>query len=143
MRQSKHPAHKERRWVIELADRTRLSLPLSWVTPIADPNDQPPTGEGTAPDDAWWADTEALLTLARMVRKVRTDQLEKEGRHEVSAHSDRASGRASREAEPGGRLTASMETVAANVPTGTGAGSERPAGQATTLDDQRAKGTPR
>ncbi|MGH9856609.1 MAG: hypothetical protein ACRD4B_02075 [Acidobacteriota bacterium] len=142
MRQFKHPAHKERRWVIELADQTRLSLPLSWLTPIADPS-QAPTGEEIALEEELWADTEALLTLARMVRKVRTDQLEKEGRHEVSAHSDLASGRASREAEPGGRLAASMGTVAAGIPTGTGAGSERSASQATTLHNQRTKGTPR
>lgn len=143
VRRIKHPQHQEWRWVIELADQTRLSLPISWVTPLTGPPDPSSTREKTSADDELWADAEGLLNLTRMVRKVRMNQLEKEGGHEVSTYSTFTADGAGGEAKLGERDIAAMGTTAASLPAGTGAGSEQPARQATARKGPPARGTSR
>ena len=73
VRQTGHSAYAERRWVIELDDGIRLSIPLSWAEPVTE--ESAPTSVHTPQEhkQVLWVDVTTLLNLATMVRLLTTN----------------------------------------------------------------------
>ena len=81
VRQTGHSAYAERRWVIELDDGIRLSIPLSWAEPVTEKS--APTSARTSQEhQQMWVDVTTLLNLATMVRLLTTNPPEEAVCHE-------------------------------------------------------------
>jgi len=81
--QARHPTYSERQWVVELADRSRASIPLSWAVPVEET--EAVISESQA--KGLRVDVPALLKLVKMVQYLTESRSEEVLPHEASPRS--------------------------------------------------------
>jgi hypothetical protein len=114
VQQARQSTCSERQWVIELADQTCASIPLSWAVPAQDSQEPEPFMPETSVDGLW-ADATSLLKLAKMVQYLTANQSEEVLHHEVSLGPGDSLGNP--QAREDGRSLSGLEAVTGQVST--------------------------
>jgi hypothetical protein len=115
VQQARHSAYSERQWVIELANQTCASIPLSWAVPAQDSQEPRPFTMSEPSIDGLWADATSLLKLAKMVQYLTAYQSEEVLHHEMSLGPSYSVGNP--QAQEDDRSLSGLEAVADQVST--------------------------
>jgi hypothetical protein len=117
LRQTRHGAYEERRWVVEPPGQAPLSLPLSWAILVDDTTDPAPCPVEPGADESpqRLVDVTSLLNLANIVEKLRSQQPQEVKSDEQRISADPSSPDGPTKASSDG-TTASLEPSAPGAP---------------------------
>ena len=124
------------KWVIELADHTRLSVPLAWAVPVED-GPLAPLGAPVPSLEPSPVDVTALLDLAIMVQRITTQRAQEVNGHALTTHTGSPTGD-ERSPVSGSEFATSLGAVAPGTQARADYDTDHHPGQAPARPTQRA-----